>query len=134
MRGFCFLLNRFQLNSIPRTADHSGMNNQAPTPQPNPRDLAAAILAEPTLAGRRALIERCPQELRPIVEEHVRNGFAKIKSYRQHLEQRAGLASQKPPAAPRREDSPNITNHPKSAPEVGNSYLTKLRATVRGAA
>ncbi|WP_447588672.1 hypothetical protein [Aquipseudomonas campi] len=111
------------------------MNDQAPVSQPNPRALAAEILAEPSITRRQELLGLCPSELREIVQEHVRAGFAKIKSYRKHQEMRAGLASEKPPAAPRRESCTNITNHPRSAPEVGNAAIARLRAAIgKGAA
>lgn len=110
------------------------MNDQAPVSQQNPRDLAAEILAEPVRERRTALIERCPAELRAMVEEYVRDGFAKIKSFRQHQQMRAGLAMEKPPAAARRDSCVSIINHRKSAPEVGNAAITCLRSLIRGAA
>ncbi|MCY1533202.1 hypothetical protein D9M68_685150 [compost metagenome] len=45
---------------------------------------------------------------------------------------RAGLAREKPPAAPRREDPPHNVSHSRSAPEVGNKHLANLRALVGG--
>lgn len=99
-----------------------------------PRDYAAAILVEPSRERRAAMLERCPPEMRDLVEEHVRNAFAKIQSYRQYIQGKRTAAHQKPPAAPRREDMPNVLDHRKSAPEVGNGHLAKLRASIKGAA
>jgi len=109
------------------------MNNQAPVSQPNPRDLAAAILAEPVLAQRQLMMERCPAELRPLVEEYVRAGFDKVKSYRQHQDRRAQSARETPPAAPRREARNSVIHHTSSAPEFGNQRLAELRALIGGA-
>lgn len=106
----------------------------APKPLNAPRDYAAAILAEPSREGRNRLLQLCPTEWRAQVEQHVRTAFEKIKAYREHKTMRAGLAKEKPPAAPRREDAPNITNHRKSEPNVGNAFLAQLRASVTGAA
>lgn len=106
----------------------------APTPLTAPRDYAAAILAEPSREGRNRLLQRCPVEWRAQVEEHVRTAFEKIKAYRDHKTMRAGLAKEKPPAAPRREDTPNITNHSKSESKVGNDFLARLRSSMTGAA
>lgn len=101
----------------------------------NPRDYAAAILAEPALDRRQALMQRCPEDWRPLVEEHVQTAFQKIVAYRQHRAARAKQAQQKPPASPRREDPPKPIDNRRSAPEVGNAHLAKLRAAVnRGAA
>ncbi|MNJ80297.1 hypothetical protein D3C77_786260 [compost metagenome] len=61
----------------------------------------------------------------------MENAFAKVKAYRQHQAGRAQLASQKPPAAPRREAT-NIPQHRKSVPEVGNRHLAELRTLVGG--
>lgn len=106
------------------------MTNTAPHPPRSPRDYAAVMLAEPSLERRQQLLAACPEQWRELVAEHVANGFARIKAYRQHLAARAGLASQKPPAAPRREEKHDIVNHPRSAPEVGNAAIAKLRAAV----
>lgn len=101
----------------------------------NPRDYAAAVLAEPSSDRRKALIERCPAEWRALVEEHVRSVFPKAIAYRQHLAGRAAQARMRPEAAARRESCTNITNHPRSAPEVGNAAIARLRAAIgKGAA
>jgi hypothetical protein len=110
------------------------MNNQAPVSQPNPRELAAAVLAEPSLEQRRLMMKRCPAELLALVEEYVRAGYSKVKSYRQHQDLRAQSAREKPAAAPRREAKNSVIHHTKSAPEVGNQRLAELRALVGGAA
>ncbi len=99
-----------------------------------PRDYAAAILAEPSRERRAAMLERCPPEMRDLVEEHVRTAFTKIQAYRQYIQGKRTATHQKPPAAPRREDMPNVLDHRKSAPEVGNDHLAKLRASIKGAA
>ncbi|SED09713.1 hypothetical protein [Pseudomonas anguilliseptica] len=109
------------------------MNNQAPVSQANPRDLAAAVLAEPLLEQRRLLLERCPEELLPLVQEYVRIGFAKVKSYRAHIDRRAQSARETPPAAPRREAKNSVIHHTSSAPEFGNQRLAELRALIGGA-
>lgn len=96
-----------------------------------PRDYAAAILAEPSLDRRRQLLERCPAEWRPRVEEHVRSAFAKAQACRNYRADRQQLAKEKPPAAPRRE-ALNVTHYRKSAPEVGNRHLAALRSLVGG--
>ncbi|MBA4289357.1 MAG: hypothetical protein C0439_10335 [Pseudomonas sp.] len=108
------------------------MNNQPPVSQANPRDLAAAILAEPSLEQRRLLLERCPSELLPLVQEYVRIGFAKVKSYRAHIDRRAQSARETPPAAPRREAKNSVIHHTSSAPEFGNQRLAELRALIGG--
>lgn len=101
----------------------------------SPRDHAAAILAEPSLERRRALLQRCPEDWRPLVEEHVRTAFAKVAAYRSHIEGRRDQAKQRPPAAPRRDDPPRPIERRRSAPEVGNAQLAKLRAAMgKGAA
>ncbi|SNT07329.1 hypothetical protein [Pseudomonas segetis] len=108
------------------------MSSNQPT---TPRDYAAAILAEPSLDRRKLLMERCPQEWRSLVEEHVKTAFNKVVAYRQHRSGRAQLSQQKPPAAPRREDQPQPIDYRRSAPEVGNAHLAKLRAAIgKGAA
>lgn len=101
-------------------------------PLTSPRDYAAAVLAEPSLERRQSLMERCPADWREMVEEHVRSAFPKVNAYRRHQRERAEGSKQKPPAAPRREDTPNVTQHRKSAPEVGNAALARLRASVQG--
>lgn len=97
---------------------------------PTPRNYAAEILAEPSRERRAQLLARCPQELRDLVEEHVRSAFAKVQAYRQHLQGRRAAAQQRPPAAPRQGDCPNITQHARSAPDVGRHHLAALRAVV----
>lgn len=106
------------------------MKTQTPHPPRSPRDYAAAILAEPSRERRNALLEACPADWRELVREHVQSAFPKVKAYRDHRAGRAAQARQKPPAAPRREATPNITNHSKSVPEVGNAHLSALRAAV----
>ncbi|MEE1950992.1 hypothetical protein V0R48_18585 [Pseudomonas alcaligenes] len=98
----------------------------------SPRDYAAAVLAEPSLDGRKRLMERCPADWRSLVEEHVRSAFPVVAAYRRHQRDRIEGSKQKPPAAPRRTDTPNVTNHRKSVPEVGNAALAQLRAAVQG--
>lgn len=100
-----------------------------------PRDYAAAILAEPSLDRRKALMERCPADWRARVEDYVSNAFPKVAAYRRHRAGRAEQAHQKPPAAPRREAQHNIIDHSRSAPEVGNAAIARLRAAIgKGAA
>lgn len=108
------------------------MNNQAPVSQPNPRDLAAAVLAEPSLEQRQLMLERCPAELLPLVKEYVQMGFGKVKSYRLHIADRAQSARETPPAAPRREAKNSVIHHTSSAPEFGNQRLAELRALIGG--
>ncbi|MCY1289760.1 hypothetical protein D9M70_388650 [compost metagenome] len=108
------------------------MTTSAHHPLRSPRDYAAAILAEPERERRASLLERCPAEWRDQVRSHVETAFQKIKAYREFIQGRRRLATQKPPAAPRREDTPDIVNHPRSAPEVGNAHLANLRALVGG--
>ncbi|NWA40778.1 hypothetical protein HX889_24310 [Pseudomonas reactans] len=96
----------------------------------SPRDHASAILAEPSLERRQALLQRCPEDWRPLVEEHVRSAFAKVAAYRRHMKGRRDQARQRPPASPRRDDPPRPIDNRRSAPEVGNAHLTKLRAAV----
>lgn len=111
------------------------MNTQAaPHRLTNPRDYAAAVLAEPALERRQWLMERCPAEWRSLVEEHVRSAFPKAAAYHRLKREQQEGAKQKPPAAPRRQDTPNVLNHRKSTPEVGNGHLAKLRASIKGAA
>lgn len=108
------------------------MNNQAPVSQANPRDLAAAILTEPSREQRQLMLERCPAELQSLVREYVQMGVDKVKSYRAHIGRRAKSAHETPPAAPRREAKNSVIHHTKSAPEVGNQRLAELRALVGG--
>lgn len=98
----------------------------------SPRDYAAAILAEPTRERRAYLLERCPEEWRARVREYVETTWQKMQAFQEYIQGRRRLAAQKPPAAPRREDTPNIVNYPRSEPEVGNAHLAKLRALVGG--
>ncbi|TBV12771.1 hypothetical protein [Stutzerimonas kirkiae] len=94
----------------------------------SPRDYAAAILAEPSRERRAQLLDACPEHWRALVRCHVENGFARVKAFRQHRAERAALAQQKPPAAPRREHAnPAVPKH-WSVPEVGNRHLADLRA------
>lgn len=109
------------------------MNNLAPVSQANPRDLAAAILAESSLEQRRMLLERCPEELLPLVKKYVQMGYDKVKSYRAHIDRRAQSARETPPAAPRREAKNSVIHHTSSAPEFGNQRLAELRALIGGA-
>ena len=99
-----------------------------------PRDYAAAILAEPDRERRKSLLERCPSQWRDQVRELVESAFQKAQAYRQYIHGKRTAAHQKPPAAPRREDMPNVLDHRKSATEVGNGHLAKLRASIKGAA
>lgn len=108
------------------------MTTSTSHPLRSPRDYAAAILAEPAREERNRLLERCPEEWRDQVRSHVNDAWDKIRAFREYTEGRCRLAKQKPPAAPRREDTPNIVNHPRSEPEVGNAHLAKLRALVGG--
>lgn len=101
----------------------------------SPRDYAAAILAEPSLERRQSLMERCPVEWRGVVEEHVRSNFPKVAAYRKHIAGRAEQAREKPPAAQRRDATPKPRRVSKSAPEVGQAAIAKLRDAVsKGAA
>ncbi len=100
----------------------------------HPRDYAAAILAEPLRERRAQLLEACPAHWRDQVREHVESAFAKTQAYRAHLLGRIAGAKSKPPAAPRRDQTPSVTDHKKSAPEVGNHHLATLRGLVKGAA
>lgn len=109
------------------------MNTQtAPQRLTSPRDYAAAILAEPSRERRNSLLERCPAEWQALVREHVEAAFGRVAAYRRHRQGRVEGAQQKPPAAPRRQDTPNVTDHRKSAPEVGQRHLDALRAAVQG--
>ena len=107
------------------------MNTQAPIKLTSPRAYAAAILAEPLLDRRQALMARCPAEWRDQVTDHVTNAFPKVSAYRRHQSGRAEQARQKPPASPRRTDifkkGPPLNC---SAPEVGNAAIAKLRAAI----
>lgn len=131
LRGFCYLLNLFRLHWHPAAADHGGMNAQASHPPRSPRDWAAAILAEPSRERRNQLLARCPAHWRDMVREHVASAFARVQQYRQHKIARTESARQRPPAAPRREDTSfRVSDFPKSAPEIGRARLAELRATL----
>jgi hypothetical protein len=107
------------------------MNAQASHPPRSPRDWASAILAEPSRERRNQLLTRCPEHWRELVREHVASAFARVQQYRQHKASRAEAAQQRPPAAPRREDTQfRISDFPKSAPEVGRARLAELRASL----
>lgn len=107
------------------------MNTQAPHKLISPRSYAAAILAEPALDRRQALMERCPAEWRAQVEEHVRSAFPKVAAYRRHQADRAKQAREKPPAAPRRDAVYKKGPPPtRSVPEVGNAAIANLRAVL----
>lgn len=112
------------------------MNTLDPSTLTSPRAYAAAVVAEPSLERRQWLMERCPADWRAQVEEHVRSAFPKVAAYRQHMAGRAEQAHEQPPAAPRRDAIYKKGPPPKrSAPEVGNAALTKLRAAIgKGAA
>lgn len=98
-------------------------------PLRTPRDHAAAILAEPSRERRNQLLAACPEQWRELVREHVQSAFARVQQYRQHRTERALAAKERPPAAPRREDPTfRISDHKKSAPEVGHAHLAELRA------
>ncbi|EPO0504632.1 hypothetical protein ACT5LU_006198, partial [Pseudomonas aeruginosa] len=91
-----------------------------PTSLRSPRDYAAAILAEPSRERRNALLEACPVNWQPLVRAHVEDAFAKVKAYRQMMDNRAESIRRGPPAAPRVTDTDfRISNYTKSAPEVG---------------
>lgn len=131
MRGFLYLLNPFTLHLHPAAADHGGMKTQAPHKFTQPRDYAAAILAEASLERRKALMDRCPVEWRALVEEHVRDAFPKVVEYRKHQVARTEQTRQKPPAAPRRDAPlPRISDFKSSTPEVGKARLAELRAAL----
>ncbi|HEY1029769.1 MAG TPA: hypothetical protein VGE28_19310 [Pseudomonas sp.] len=101
----------------------------------SPRDYAAAILAEPSIDRRQSLLERCPAHWRGLVEESVRCAFPTVAAYRKHMAGRAEQAREKPPAAQRRDASPKPRRVSKSAPEVGQAAIAKLRAAMaKGAA
>lgn len=101
----------------------------ATQPPRSPRDHAAAILAEPSRERRNQLLGACPEPWRELVREHVQSAFARVQQYRQHRSERARAAKERPPAAPRREDTTfRISDHKKSAPEVGHAHLAELRA------
>lgn len=107
------------------------MNAQASHPPRSPRDWAAAILAEPSREHRNQLLTQCPAPWRELVREHVQSAFARVQQYRQHKTARAEAAKERPPAAPRRDDTRfRISDFPKSAPEVGRARLAELRATL----
>ncbi|PZE10551.1 hypothetical protein DMX10_25570 [Pseudomonas sp. 57B-090624] len=102
-----------------------------PTRLRSPRDYAAAILAEPSREQRIQLLERCPPEWREQAETHVKDAWARMQAYRRHREERHAAAKERPPRASRPSDrNTNITNHPRSEPEVGNRHLAALRALV----
>ncbi|OBY90713.1 hypothetical protein A6723_021025 [Pseudomonas sp. AU11447] len=102
--------------------------NHAPT---SPRDYAAMVLAESSLERRRSLMERCPEHWRELVEEHVRTGFSRIQAYRKFISGRRQSMVEGPQPAPRRDDtSYRISDFKKSAPEVGQRELAKLKALV----
>lgn len=48
-----------------------------------PRQYAAAICAEPTIEGRRALLEAVPAEFRELVKTHVRIQFERRKTQKE---------------------------------------------------
>lgn len=99
------------------------------SPLRTPRDHAAAILAEPSRERRNQLLAQCPEHWRELVREHVASAFARVQQYRQHKAERAKAAKQPPTPAPRREDTSfRISDHKKSAPEVGHAHLAELRA------
>ena len=111
------------------------MNALDPSTLISPRAYAVAVLAEPSLDGRKWLMERCPVEWRAQVEEHVKSAFPKVAAYRRHRVGREEQAREKPPAAQRRDATPKPHPVSRSAPEVGNAAIAKLRAVVgKGAA
>ncbi len=111
------------------------MNTLDPSKLTSPRAYAAAVLAEAALDRRQWLMERCPVDWRAQVEEHVKSAFPKVAAYRRHRAGREEQAREKPPAAQRRDASPKPRRVTKSAPEVGNAAIAKLRAAVgQGAA
>ena len=97
------------------------------------REYAAQVLAESSLERRRSLMERCPSHWRDLVEEHVRTGWAHIQAYRQFISGRRRSIAEGPQPAPRRDEtSYRISDFKKSAPEVGQRELAKLKALVGG--
>lgn len=111
------------------------MNTLDPSTLTSPRAYAAAVLAEPSLDGRKWLMERCPADWRGTVEEHVKSAFPKVTAYRRHMAGREEQARERPPAAQRRDATPEPRPISRSAPAVGNAAIAKLRAAVgKGAA
>ncbi|PIA66381.1 hypothetical protein CDR19_25180 [Ectopseudomonas toyotomiensis] len=111
------------------------MNTLDPSTLTSPHAYAAAVLAEPSLDGRQWLMGRCPADWRALVEEHVNSAWSKVAAYRRHRAGREEQAREKPTAAQRRDASPKPRRVTKSAPEVGNAAIAKLRAVVgKGAA
>ena len=94
------------------------------------RDYAAAILAEPSRERRNALLEACPVNWQPLVRAHVEDAFAKVKAYRQMMDNRAESIRRGPLlllASP----TP-ISAYPTTPvrPEVGNAHLSAIRAAL----
>ncbi|HIE6237529.1 TPA: hypothetical protein ACXN47_006355, partial [Pseudomonas aeruginosa] len=80
---------------------------------------------------RNALLEACPVNWQPLVRAHVEDAFAKVKAYRQMMDNRAESIRRGPPPAPRVTDTDfRISNYTKSAPEVGNAHLSAIRAAL----
>lgn len=97
------------------------------------REYSALVLAEPDLQRRRSLMERCPDVWRSLVSDYVTEGYARIKAYRDYMQGRHKAMAAGPQPAPRREDTSfRISDFKKSAPEVGNRELAKLKALVGG--
>lgn len=111
------------------------MNSLDPSTLTSPRAYAAAVLAEASLDRRQWLMQRCPAEWREQVEEHVKSAFPKVTAYRRHMAGREEQAREKPPAAQRRDATPKPRPVSRSAPEVGNAAIAKLRDAIgKGAA
>lgn len=111
------------------------MNTLDPSTLTGPRAYSAAVLSEASIDRRKWLMERCPAEWRILVEEHVKSAWPKVAAYRHHRAGRAEQSRQKPEAAQRRDASPKPIDNRRSAPEVGNAHLAKLRAAIaKGAA
>lgn len=97
------------------------------------REYSAMVLAEPDLQRRRSLMERCPQVWLSLVTDYVTEGYARIQAYRRYISGRRQSMQEGPQPAPRRDDTSfRISDFKKSAPEVGNRELAKLKALVGG--
>lgn len=98
-------------------------------PLTSPRAFALAIASESSVARQRQFFEACPFEWRAQVREHVKTAQARIEQVRAHKHLVADAARKDPlPAAP--DNSFRISDFKKSAPEVGNRELAKLKALV----
>ncbi|MDH1009336.1 hypothetical protein N5J43_07115 [Pseudomonas nicosulfuronedens] len=84
------------------------------------------------MARQRQFFEACPFEWRAQVREHVKTAQARIEQVRAH-KHLVGDAARKDPLPPAPDNSFRISDYKKSAPEVGNRELAKLKAIVGGA-